>query len=399
MHIAPTKHACAHVSNNALCDARFTSSLTFLRISSNSSGNVSLSVSRNAASSVLFLHLFRPALAAVARASATPSFASSVSPAPSRPLRARARPHPRPSSRSTRVVNIVRIVIVRAFSSPRARVARRPHRVDVVARALDAARAVAVVAIAEGASSTVVNPRPVAMPATDRASFERDVVARAERFARDALASNDGSHDLWHVERVRASAVALARLEGANAFVCELAALLHDVDDWKYARGDGAKSRARTFLEGSCADVDAATRETVLDVCARIGFKSELEKAEKSRADDDEESVEFRCVQDADRLDAIGAIGIGRTFCFGGARGNPMHVPGVPPMVDVTAARYEAAHRDETRPNTTINHFHEKLFRLRGLMKTASGRARAERRHATMVEFVERFHREWDGDE
>jgi len=234
---------------------------------------------------------------------------------------------------------------------------------------------------------------------TDRASLERDVIARAERFARAALASNDGSHDAWHVERVRASAVALARLEGANAFVCELAALLHDVDDWKYARGDGATGGARTFLEESCADVDAATRETVLDICARIGFKSELEKSEAAEKSV-HESVEFRCVQDADRLDAIGAIGIGRTFCFGGARGNPMHVPGVSPMVDdLTAAAYEAAHRDETRPNTTINHFHEKLFKLRDLMKTPSGRARAERRHATMVEFVERFHREWDGDE
>jgi uncharacterized protein len=112
-------------------------------------------------------------------------------------------------------------------------------------------------------------------------------------------------------------------------------------------------------------------------------------------------------VQDADRLDAMGAIGIARTFCYGGAKKNPMHVPGVEPRVEMTRAQYEAAQRGgggeedggEARPNTVVNHFHEKLLTLRGLMKSDAGRRRAEKRHETMLQFLKTFHAEWDGVE
>jgi uncharacterized protein len=119
--------------------------------------------------------------------------------------------------------------------------------------------------------------------------------------------------------------------------------------------------------------------------------------------------LELKVVQDADRLDAIGAIGIGRTFCYGGAKGHAMHVPGVKPRKRLTRAEYVGDAKtkkrktektvDTTRVETTVNHFHEKLLKLRGLMKTETGRAMAEKRHARMVEFLEAFHEEWEGEE
>lgn len=219
-----------------------------------------------------------------------------------------------------------------------------------------------------------------------------DVIARAEAYVKRELVTVDGSHDWWHVARVRATAVSLAREEGdCDVLVVELAALLHDVKDWKYSGDeDAGANAARAWLtsEGGVSDdvIDA-----VCEIVRGIGFKTELAGGDAPR------SKEFMVVQDADRLDAIGAIGIGRTFCFGGSRNSPMHVPGVEPLVDLTAERYKAMRDDTTRPNTVINHFYEKLFKLKGMMKTESGRRRAGRRHDAMVEFVERFLAEWDG--
>lgn len=231
------------------------------------------------------------------------------------------------------------------------------------------------------------------------------VVDRAEAWVREELAHNDGSHDYWHIHRVRATAMALAREESTtrgdavDEEVIELAALMHDVKDWKYADGGDAnagRDAVRAFLT-SCG-YDEEKTEKICAIVRYIGFKSELAgdgDAEYARATN---SIEFKIVQDADRLDAIGAIGIARTFCFGGARNNPMHVPGVEPERALTAEAYAKNQTSVDRPNTTINHFHEKLFTLRDKMKTDAGRRRAAARHDVMVRFVEQFHREWDGE-
>ena len=225
------------------------------------------------------------------------------------------------------------------------------------------------------------------------------LVERTERFVRDALADIDGSHDWWHIHRVRLTARALAREEVADEELVELASLLHDVGDWKYSGVVGAGAdAARAFLVGE--DYDEGKIDTICGIIANMGFKDSLDTDEVTARERARyaSSVEFKCVQDADRLDAIGAIGIGRTFCFGGAKKNPMHVPGVEPLVNMTMKEYMASH-DSPRPNTTVNHFAEKLLKLKDLMNTNSARKRAEKRHETMVWFLERFMREWDGEE
>jgi len=221
-----------------------------------------------------------------------------------------------------------------------------------------------------------------------------ELIARTETFVQEQLASCDGSHDWWHIHRVRATARGLALEEGADSEIVELAALLHDVKDWKYSGDPDAGANAcAEWLQSQGYPTDRT--EVIVDIVKNMGFKNELGGSVAGR----QLSVEFKCVQDADRLDAIGAIGIGRTFCFGGAKKNPMHVPGVAPKVGLTMEEYVKSQSDKERPNTTINHFYEKLFTLKDKMKTEAGRRRAERRHKTMEEFVERFKREWDGEE
>jgi len=225
------------------------------------------------------------------------------------------------------------------------------------------------------------------------------LIQRTESFVRDALSDVDGSHDWWHIHRVRLTAVALAKEEGADAELVELAALLHDVKDWKYSGdADAGANAAREFLKSQ--DYDDERIERICGIIRNMGFKESLATdaaavARRNAAS----SVEMFCVADADKLDAIGAIGIGRTFCYGGAKRNPMHVPGVEPLVNMTMEKYVASHDDKARPNTTINHFAEKLFLLKDMMKTESGKARAEKRHETMVAFVDTFMREWNGEE
>ena len=132
--------------------------------------------------------------------------------------------------------------------------------------------------------------------------------------------------------------------------------------------------------------------QTIVDIISRMGFKEELGGPATVQL-----PAEFAVVQDADRLDAIGAIGIGRTFTFGGAKNRPMHVPGVPPRVNLTKEQYTKEVGQGKDASPTINHFHEKLLKLKDLMKSEAGRKRAEGRHQTMVDFLDKFHAEWEG--
>lgn len=249
-----------------------------------------------------------------------------------------------------------------------------------------------------------------------------DIITAAEAFVREELAGMDGSHDWWHIHRVRQNALSLAaeeRLPAVSLEIVELAALLHDVRDWKYSGDvDAGADAVKDWLERRQYPEEKAT--VVVDIISRMGFKEELAKNTHAG----ELSVEFKIVQDADRLDAIGAIGVARTFCYGGASGNPMHVPGVKPREKLTKEQYvsgggigggekkmkmreegegeekkEGAKHQSPHVNTTINHFHEKLLKLKGLMKSEAGKRKAERRHRTMLQFLEHFHAEWDGNE
>eukprot|EP00123_Amoebidium_parasiticum_P001979 comp13188_c0_seq1/m.8549 comp13188_c0_seq1/g.8549 ORF comp13188_c0_seq1/g.8549 comp13188_c0_seq1/m.8549 type:complete len:256 (-) comp13188_c0_seq1:114-881(-) len=216
---------------------------------------------------------------------------------------------------------------------------------------------------------------------------EGNICRLAEAFVKEALANNDASHDYWHIHRVRNMALRLARdekLPERSMEIVELAALLHDVGDWKYAPKDGEKKAdAAVFLR----DNGYPRADEVMDIIAKMGFKEELSSTGTSFY------PELAVVQDADRLDAIGAVGVARCLTFGGFFNRTLHDPDVPPRENLTKEAYMSS----TVKQTTLNHFYEKLLKLKGMMKTESGRKVAEGRHETMVAWLESFLAEWDG--
>ncbi len=202
---------------------------------------------------------------------------------------------------------------------------------------------------------------------------------------RKQLEGAEGGHDWWHIVRVRALARTIATKEGASLYICELAALVHDIGDYKFTGGDeeiGPRMIRALLLR---CDVPAADIDLVVRIVETISFKG-------AGVTDAMDTLEGKVVQDADRLDALGAIGIGRTFSFGGFKVRPMHDPNEAHLLHGTKEEYKE------RQSTTINHFHEKLLLLKNRMKTPTGRAIAENRHQYMEEFLARFDAEWKGE-
>jgi uncharacterized protein len=218
-------------------------------------------------------------------------------------------------------------------------------------------------------------------PAPLGASHAR-LLAAAESFARAELAEDSSGHDWSHVERVRRLALIIAREEGADTCICEMAALLHDVADYKIA-GDEETGLARVRQWLSEHDVSDETIERVIEVIATMSFAG----GERPPMT----TLEGQIVQDADRLDAIGAIGVARAFAFGGSRGRAMYDPDISPRENISTDEYRS------RPTPTINHFYEKLLLLKDRLNTAHARRLAEERHHYMLGFLERFYAEWDG--
>jgi uncharacterized protein len=201
---------------------------------------------------------------------------------------------------------------------------------------------------------------------------------------RNTLAADSSGHDWFHVERVWNNAIRIGEAEGANRLVVELAALLHDVADWKFHAGDetaGARV-ARSWLES--LQVPEAIIAEVCEIILHLSFKG-------AAVEQHPLSLAGQVVQDADRLDAIGAIGIARAFAYGGHAGRAMYDPAVPPELHASFAAYK------NNKGPTINHFHEKLLLLKDRLNTPTSRHIAAGRHAFMEEFLERFHAEWSG--
>ncbi len=204
----------------------------------------------------------------------------------------------------------------------------------------------------------------------------------AEVWVRAELAGDGSGHDWWHIARVRALARTIAEYEGADSFICELAALLHDLADAKIAGDEETgKARVREWLVAHGAD--APTIEHVMEIIATMSFAGGAKPALRT--------LEGRIVQDADRLDAIGAIGIARAFAFGGSRGRLLYDPDVPPQRYSDAAAYHAS------AAPTINHFYEKLLLLKERMNTPYAQHLAAARHRYMEAFLAEFFAEWDG--
>lgn len=210
---------------------------------------------------------------------------------------------------------------------------------------------------------------------------ESDLISRTADYVRQTLAA-DASHDWFHVERVWRNARMIGQEEQADLSVVELAALLHDIADWKFHGGDEAigPRMAREWMTSQ--NVPAATIEHVCDIIAKLSFKGAGVKTEMP-------SLEGAIVQDADRLDAIGAIGIARAFSYGGHAGRAMYDPSVPPEAHQSFAAYKK------NKGPTINHFYEKLLLLKDRMNTATGRRLAAERHEFMEQFLAQFFAEW----
>jgi uncharacterized protein len=213
------------------------------------------------------------------------------------------------------------------------------------------------------------------------------LIEKTIAYVRQEMATNDSSHDWHHIDRVRRLAYKLSIDEGLNEkqrLIAELAALLHDIKDWKYSGSETAGAdAARLFLENNQVD-----KETIDEVCLiikNIGFSKEI--GDKGCLDHPILAV----VQDADRLDALGAIGIARCLTYGGAKNRILYDPDIPPRSNLTEKEYKYG------VSTTINHFPEKLFKLKDMMKTKSGRCIAQHRHQLMVEYLDHFESEWEG--
>ena len=206
-----------------------------------------------------------------------------------------------------------------------------------------------------------------------------------EKYVKQTLAHAEGGHDWWHIHRVRKLAVSIAKQEQANMLVVELAALLHDIADAKFNGGNEKEGpqMAADFLQS--LGVDNEVIKHIVNIITYMSFKNSFETIPF-------QSLEMQVVQDADRLDAIGAIGIARTFNYGGFKNRVIYDPAIPPQV----YKQKEAYKNSTAP--TINHFYEKLLLLKDTIKTPYGKQLAEQRHAFMQQYLTQFFTEW-GDE
>ncbi len=210
-----------------------------------------------------------------------------------------------------------------------------------------------------------------------------DIIEKTVDFVKKELQGAEAGHDWYHIERVWKLAEHISKSENANEEVVALAALLHDIADPKFHNGNEtlALEMSKRFLTE--INADESTIEQVLYIIQNISFKNRGEAPANP-------SLELQIVQDADRLDAIGAIGIARTFNFGGFKNNAMYDPEIAPKLNMSKEEYKKSN------GTTINHFHEKLLLLKDLMNTETGKKLAAERHQYMLGFLEQFHKEWN---
>jgi uncharacterized protein len=214
---------------------------------------------------------------------------------------------------------------------------------------------------------------------------DSEIVNKTILFVKAKLEKAEGGHDWFHIERVYKNALLIADGEVCDSNVVKLGALLHDIADSKFHNGDetiGPKL-AREFLESE--NVDNATIQHVINIIENVSFKGGNTERTFS-------SIELNIVQDADRLDAIGAIGIARTFNYGGFKNRPLYNPNIAPNLHMSKEEY----KNSEAP--TLNHFYEKLLLLKDKMNTETGKKIAQERHRYMEGFLSQFYAEWDGE-
>ncbi|MBH0167898.1 MULTISPECIES: HD domain-containing protein [Fictibacillus] len=212
--------------------------------------------------------------------------------------------------------------------------------------------------------------------------MKEKMIQQTETFVKDKLRNESSGHDWYHIYRVKNLSLNIAEKEGADYFVCVMAALLHDIADEKIAgTEEKGLQEVKNWLESISVEEPYITH--ILSIISTMSFKGGSGK--------EMESMEGKVVQDADRLDAIGAIGIGRTFAYSGAKGQLMYDPEIPVRETMTKEQY----RNEK--STAINHFYEKLLKLKHGMNTPYAKKLADDRHAFLENFLEQFFEEWEG--
>ena len=215
-----------------------------------------------------------------------------------------------------------------------------------------------------------------------------EIVEETILFVKEALRNAEGGHDWFHIQRVFNNTILISKEEDVNILVVSLGALLHDIADAKFNDGDESlgPKMAENFLLSINVPIEIINH--VVNIIKFSSFKAELSdgKIKKKLF----RSKELQVVQDADRLDAIGAIGIARTFNYGGYKNRMLYDPSIPPNLNMTKEEY----KNSTAP--TINHFYEKLLLLKDKMNTKTGKRLAEERHQYMVDYLEQFYYEWN---
>lgn len=208
------------------------------------------------------------------------------------------------------------------------------------------------------------------------------MIEETKTFVKNKLYGEGSGHDWFHIERVYNLAKYLAEKENADSFIVEMAALLHDIDDWKFSdTNDSNTTTIENFLNSINIDHDSFKK--IIEIIQTMSFKGGV-------VDSTQHTIEGKVVQDADRLDAIGAIGIARTFAYGGSKNRLMYDPTIQPM------DFQSLDEVKNAENHTINHFYEKLLKLKYLMNTNTAKEIAEKRHQFMEEFLNEFYSEWN---
>ncbi len=213
-------------------------------------------------------------------------------------------------------------------------------------------------------------------------SIQQKIIKRTARYVHQIFENDSSGHDWWHIYRVRNLALQIAKQEGGDVFIIEMAALLHDVDDWKL-NGDAETKQAKNWLEQT--EIIKEEQIKVLQVIEEVSFKGAGVRNQAT-------SLESKIVQDADRIDAIGAIGIARTFAYGGSKGRLIYDPSIEPVKHNDFKSY----KNNSAP--TINHFYEKLLLLKDRLNTTAAKEIAIQRHNFMEEFLQQFFSEWDNN-
>jgi uncharacterized protein len=217
----------------------------------------------------------------------------------------------------------------------------------------------------------------------DNAVTKNDIIQKTTEYIKQEFGDDSSGHDWWHIYRVWKNAITICEREKADLFIVQLAALLHDLDDWKFNENeDETPHRAKAWME-SCG-VDSKINAAVCEIIMHVSYKG-------AQVENKMKSLEGFIVQDADRLDAIGAIGIGRAFAYGGYKNRPLYDPEMPNQMHASFEQYKNS------KSATINHFYEKLLLLKDMMNTTTAKKIAEQRHEIMLRFLDQFMNEWEG--